>query len=84
MGTLAILTLAVLLGLGVAGAEARDVTGKIQSVDTAERVIVLDDGTTLWIVEGLSMESLREGTRVTASYDERDGRNVATVVEVED
>jgi hypothetical protein len=84
MGTLAILTLAVLLGLGVAGAEAGDATGKIQSVDTTERVIVLDDGTTLWIAEGLSMESLREGTRVTASYEERDGRNVATLVEVED
>ena len=44
--------------------------------------MVLDDGTKLWVAEGLSMDSLQAGADVKASYEDRDGKNVATSVEV--
>jgi Cu/Ag efflux protein CusF len=74
---------AVLLAvLGFAGAAwAAELEGKVQSVDADARTIVLDDGTTLAVAEGVSIEGLKEGTDVKVSYEERDGRNVATSVE---
>ena len=76
------LTCALVLGLSMV-AGAGEVTGKIQAVDSAERVITLDDGTKLWIAEGVSIDNLREGARVKASYEERDGKNVVTSLDVE-
>lgn len=76
---------AVLLGLvlmGAAGAWAAEIQGKIQSVDRLDRVIVLEDGTRLWLAEGLSMETLREGASVKAAFEEREGKNVITSFEV--
>jgi len=78
------LALAVLLGLSVGAAWAADVSGKVQTVDPGERVVILDDGTKFWIAEGLSMDGLKEGVRVKASYEERDGKNIATSIEVSD
>ncbi len=66
----------------MAGAWAAEIQGKIQSVDTSDRSVVLDDGTKLWVAEGLSMDSLQAGADVKASYEDRDGKNVATSVEV--
>lgn len=72
-----------LLAVFVVGrAAAEEIQGKIKSLDTAERVIALDNGTRIWVAEGLSMNSLREGTLVKASYEERDGKKVATSIEV--
>lgn len=76
------IALMVMLVLSAAGAWAAEIEGKIQSVDTSGRMIVLDNGTTLSVAEGVPMEALREGTDVKVSYEERDGRNVATHVEV--
>lgn len=77
------LTLAVLL-MSVVGASAGNVEGKIQTIDSSDRMIVLEDGTKLWVAEGLSMDTLKEGAKVKASYDERDGKNVLTSFEVAD
>ena len=74
--------LAMLLGLGVAGAWADEVAGKIKSVDTVVRVIVLEDGSMIFIAEGVAMDNLQEGKSVKASYEEREGKKVATIVEV--
>lgn len=74
--------MALLLCLGVAGAWAEEVAGKIKSVDTAQRAVVLEDGSTIWIAEGVSMDNLQEGKSVKASYEEREGKKVATSVEV--
>jgi hypothetical protein len=63
---------------------AEDVSGKIQSVDSSERAIVLEDGTKLWIAEGLPIDNLKEGAQVKASYEERDGKKVVTSIEVND
>ena len=84
MRTVLGITLALLLGLGVTGAWAENISGKIQSVDPGERAFVLDDGSKLWVAEGISMDTLKEGASVKASYEERDGKKVATSVEVSD
>ncbi|PYO55261.1 MAG: hypothetical protein DMD83_20615 [Candidatus Rokuibacteriota bacterium] len=84
MRTVLGITLALLLGLGVTGAWAENISGKIQSVDPGERAFVLDDGSKLWVAEGISMDALKEGASVKASYEERDGKKVATSVEVSD
>ena len=76
------IALALLLGLGIAGACAEEVSGKIQSVDPSDRTIVLDDGSKIWVAEGIPMDNLQEGKSVKASYEERDGKKVATSVEV--
>jgi Protein of unknown function (DUF1344) len=82
MRTTAAITLALVLGLSMA-AWAGDVTGKIQAVDLGERVILLEDGTRLWISEGLPIDTLREGANVKASFEDRDGKNVVTEITVE-
>ena len=73
---------AVLLVLAVGTAWAEEIQGKIKSLDTVERVIALENGTKIWVAEGLSMGTLREGASVRASYEERDGKKVATSIEV--
>ncbi len=76
------IALALLLGLGLAGASAEEVSGKIKSVDPAQRAIVLEDGTMIWVAEGVPMDKLQEGKSVKASYEEREGKKVATTLEV--
>jgi hypothetical protein len=75
---------ALVLALAVSGAAwAAEVQGKIKSVDTSEKSFVLEDGSKIWLAEGaVEVETLKEGAEVTASYDEKDGKNVATRVEV--
>jgi hypothetical protein len=75
--------LALLLGLSIiTSAWAGDITGKIQTIDPDERAFVLDNGSKLWVAEGVSMDALKEGANVKASYEERDGKMIATSVEV--
>jgi Cu/Ag efflux protein CusF len=76
------LVLAFLLVASAGAAWAGDVEGKVQSMDTNDRVVTLEDGTKLWIAEGVSIEGLKEGAKVKASFEERDGKNVATSVQV--
>jgi len=76
------IVMALMLVFAVAGAWADDIQGKIKSVDTGERSFVLEDGTQLWVAEGVAMDSLKEGASVKAAYEERDGKKVATDLEV--
>lgn len=76
------LTVALMATLAT-GAWSGERTVKIHSVDLADRVLLLDDGTKLWLAEGLSIEGLKEGARIKLSYEERDGRSVITGFEVE-
>jgi Protein of unknown function (DUF1344) len=73
---------ALLMVFGVGRAWAEEIQGKIKSLDTVERVIALENGTKIWVAEGLSMGTLREGASVKASYEERDGKKVATSFEL--
>ena len=36
----------------------------------------------IFIAEGVAMDNLQEGKSVKASYEEREGKKVATIVEV--
>ncbi len=84
------LVLAVIFAFaGVAA--AADMEGKIQSIDTASKEIVLEDGTKLVCDDSTSimlegkeakLDDLKEGAKVKASYEEKDGKNVAATLEV--
>ena len=76
---------ALVLALALsAAAWAAEVQGKIKSVDESEKSFVLEDGTKIWLGDApvVAVETLKEGVEVTASFDEKDGKNVATKVEV--
>ena len=74
---------AVALSVALSGAAfAADVQGKIKSVDASEKSFTLEDGTKVWIGESVPIEKLKEGSDVQASYEEKDGKNMATSVEV--
>jgi hypothetical protein len=74
---------AVVMLLALSGAAwAADVEGKIKSVDTGDNSFTLEDGTKIWLSEGVSIGMLKEGADVKASYEEKDGKNIATSVEV--
>ena len=76
---------ALALTLAVVGAaQAAEVEGKIKDLDTSERSFTLEDGTKIWLGDGVTMGDLKEGSDVKASYSEQDGKNVATSVEVKD
>ena len=72
----AIATAAVLAMTSSAFAE--EATGKIAAVDPEARMIELEDGTSFTVEEGVSMEGLAPGAEVTVSYEESDGKNLAT------
>ena len=59
-----------------------DLEGKVQTIVIADRMVVLEDGKQVWIAEGLSMDELKEGAQVKVVYEERDGKLVATSVEI--
>ncbi len=61
---------------------AAEMEGKIQAVDTSDRTLVLDNGMRVTVADGVAIEGLREGNEVKVTFEERDGKNVATLVEV--
>ncbi|PYM20410.1 MAG: hypothetical protein DMD81_02025 [Candidatus Rokuibacteriota bacterium] len=56
--------------------------GKIQAVNTDERTVTLDNGARLWLPDTADLDVLKEGVEIKASYEERDGKNVVTDLEV--
>ncbi|HEV8676025.1 MAG TPA: DUF1344 domain-containing protein [Methylomirabilota bacterium] len=77
----ALVVLAVILAMCLSSAWAEEATGKIQKVDQDQKMIVLEDGTQLWIGDGVSMDQLAEGTEVKVSYEEKDGKKWITSIE---
>ena len=59
---------------------AADMEGKVQAVDTNERTLTLENGTKVWLSEGVAIEGIKEGSEVTVSYEDKDGKPVATTV----
>ena len=59
---------------------AADMEGKVQAVDTSERTLTLENGTKVWLSEGVAIDSIKEGSEVTVSYEDKDGKPVATTV----
>jgi hypothetical protein len=63
-------------------AAAGDMEGKVQSVDAGERTFTLENGTKVWLPEGVALGSITAGSEVSVSYEERDGKPVAVSVTV--
>ena len=59
-----------------------EVQGKVRTIDAGDRVVTLEDGTRITIPDGIAIDMLKEGAEVTVSYEERDGKNQATNVEM--
>lgn len=59
-------------------AHADEAAGKVAAIDSW--TLILEDGMTFTISEGVSTEGLEPGTEVTVSYEEQDGKLVATEV----
>ena len=74
--------LMMVLALWAVSGWAAEMEGKIQTIDASDRTIVLSNGTKLSVAEGVSLDTLKEGTDVKVAYEERDGKNVATKIEV--
>jgi hypothetical protein len=68
--------------LAVAGAWGAELEGQIKEVNASERSFTLQDGTQVWVAEGLSMEKVAEGKDVKVTYEERDGKKIATMLQV--
>ncbi len=86
LGMLLALTLA-----STGAAVAADLEATVQSVDVAGKEVALDNGQKLVLddattitMEGKEgkLEDLKAGSKVKASYEEKDGKNVASKIEV--
>jgi len=69
---------ALAFAFSIAGAHADEIAGKVAAADLT--TLILEDGTSFTIGEGVSMEGLEPGAEVTVSYEEQDGSLVATEV----
>ncbi|MFB3820319.1 MAG: DUF5666 domain-containing protein [Candidatus Methylomirabilales bacterium] len=88
-----ILGMALALTLACTGAAlAAELEGTVQAVDVAGKEVALDNGQKLVLddattitMEGKEgkLEDLKAGSKVKASYEEKDGKNVASKIEVE-
>ena len=50
-------------------------------MDPQSRTIILDDGNTYTVSQGVALESLRPGSEVTVSFEEQGGQKVVTEIE---
>jgi Cu/Ag efflux protein CusF len=69
---------ALAFAFSIATAHADEAAGKVAAVDAG--TLILEDGTTFTISEGVSTEGLEPGTEVTVSFEEQDGQLIATEV----
>ncbi len=74
-------------------AMAAEVEGKIEAVNPISKEILLDNGLplaanddTTIAIEGKPsrFQAIKEGGKVKASYEQKDGKNVATTLEVKE
>ena len=73
---------AVLLLCFATAALAGEIEGKVKSIDPSDRTVTLEDGTRVAIPDGMALDQLREGAEVRMSYEEKNGKNEATAIEV--
>jgi Cu/Ag efflux protein CusF len=65
-----------------APAIAAEVEGKVRSISPADRTITLDNGETIIVPQSMALDQLKEGAEVKVSFEESDGKKVATDIEV--
>jgi Protein of unknown function (DUF1344) len=78
-----ILSVLVTMLILVPLATAADIEGKVQSVDARTRVVTLDDGTKLKVMDAAQLRDVKPGANVKASYEEQGGEKVATSIQVQ-
>lgn len=61
-------------------AYAAEVSGRVMSVDSATRTIVLEDGTAVLVPAAIPLDDVKQGSMVTIAYEIDDGKNIATDV----
>ena len=71
---------ALAFAFSISVAHADQASGKIATFDPSSSTLVLEDGTTFTVTEGLPMEGLQPGTEVTVSFEEQGGQLIATEV----
>ncbi len=59
---------------------AMAVQGTIKSLDWSSMTMTLDDGTMLTLAKSVGTSGLKEGSRVIATYEDKDRQKVATSV----
>ena len=64
------------------GAWAAEKEGKITKWETTSRTVTFDDGSTYVFNETVKTEKLKEGARIKVTYEEKDGKFMATKYEV--
>jgi Cu/Ag efflux protein CusF len=67
---------AVLTMIGLAF--AAEAEGKIKSIDREDLTITLDDGKSYKLPGEFDMDSIKEGMEVLLAYDQIDGQNLIT------
>lgn len=76
--TSALVLAAAMAFAGAAGAQETSVV--IKSYDPAKRVIVVEDGTTYTIEEGVTVTELKAGSKAKLMITEKGGKKVVTKV----
>ena len=71
---------AAALFVSAGSAFAEDAAGTIETIDPATGIIILDDGQTYTVAEGVSVEGLQPGDVVTVSFEVQDDKNMVTAV----
>jgi hypothetical protein len=62
---------------------AADKEGMVKTIQVNERVITLSDGTQLYWTESVQVsQDIKEGTKVKATYEPKDGKMVLTKIEI--
>jgi hypothetical protein len=73
--------LALIAGMALAGAAAaQELSVTIKSYDPSARTIVVEDGTTYTIEEGVTVSELKAGTKAKLMITEKGGKKVVTKV----
>jgi len=57
------------------------VTEHLAAVDQSQKTVVLEDGTRLWLLPGLTLDLFAQGKRAKVVYDEREGKKWVRSVE---
>ncbi len=68
------------MALALGSAIAEEAAGKVAKVSKDKTWFSLADGSTFSLAKGVSMEGLKPGAQVTASYEMTDGKKVATQI----
>jgi Cu/Ag efflux protein CusF len=70
------------LALGPTVHAAESIRGVIKDINTVTSIVTLEDGTELHILSQEIMAKLQEGDRVEVTFEEKDGQQVVSSVEV--